>query len=41
MAKQLRTKDTYQIAEGFEFAIKDVDSMNKIKFFCAAVTSGE
>ena len=33
MAKQLRTKDTYQIAEGFEFAVKDVDSMDKIKFF--------
>jgi len=41
MAKQLSTKKKSQITQGFEFEVKDIGSMNKVKYFCAAVPSGE
>lgn len=41
VAKQLSKEDKYQIAQGFEYEVKDVGSMDKVKYFCAAVPSSE
>ena len=41
VAKKLSKEDKYQIAQGFEFEVKDVGSMGKVKYFCAAVPSSE
>ena len=39
VAKQLSKEDKYQIAQGFEYEVKDVGSMDKVKYFCLLYTS--
>ena len=41
VAKRVSKEDKYQIAQGFEFEVKDDGSMDKVKYFRAAVPSGE